>query len=132
MDVPGFTKSNGWLEKWKTKRNVKQFSAAGEDEEVNAETLESCAERLPEILKGYELKDVWNVDEAGLFWLALPDTSLSVSKGRCKGEKYAKQRITVLLILNTLDEKEPPVTIRSSLKPSCFKNMQNKRRPSGS
>ena len=39
----------------------------GEDKEVNAETLESWAKRLPEIVKGYELKDISNADETGLF-----------------------------------------------------------------
>ena len=63
LNVTGFTALNGWLEKWKTRHNVKEFSVAGEDGEVNAETLESWAERLPEIVKGYELKDVWNADE---------------------------------------------------------------------
>ena len=53
LNVTGFTSSNGWLEKWKTRHNVKQFSVAGEDGEVNAETLESWAERSPEIVKGY-------------------------------------------------------------------------------
>ena len=36
LNVTGFTASNGWLEKWKTTHNVKQFSLAGEDGEVNA------------------------------------------------------------------------------------------------
>ena len=67
LTVTGFTASNGWLEKWKTRHNVKQLSVAGEDGEVNAETLEFWAERLPEIVKGYELKDIWNADETGLF-----------------------------------------------------------------
>ena len=31
LNVTGFTASNGWLEKWKTRHNVKQFSVAGED-----------------------------------------------------------------------------------------------------
>ena len=53
LNVTGFTSSNGWLEKWKTRHNVKQFSVAGEDGKVSAETLESWAERLPEIVKGY-------------------------------------------------------------------------------
>ena len=96
LNVTGFTGSNGWLEKRKTRHNVKQFSVTGEDGEVNAETLESWTERLPEIVKGYELKDIWNADETGLFCRALPDKSLSVKKRRCKGGKYAKQRITVL------------------------------------
>ena len=58
LNVTGFTASNGWLEKWKTRHNVEQFIVAAEDGEVNAETLESWAERLPEIVKGYELKDI--------------------------------------------------------------------------
>ena len=82
-------------------------------------------------MKGYELKDIWNADETGLFWHALPDKSLSVSKGRCKGGKYAKQRITVLLIANALGEKETPVIIGHSQKPRCFKNVQDKKRPCG-
>ena len=82
--------SNGWLEKWKTRHNVRQFSVAGEDGEVNAETLESWAERLPEIVKEYELKDIWNADETGLFSRALPDKSLSVKKGRCNGGKICQ------------------------------------------
>ena len=47
LDVTGFTALNEWLEKWKTRHNVKQFRVAGEDGEVNAEALESWAERLP-------------------------------------------------------------------------------------
>ena len=108
LNVTEFTASNGWLEKWKTRHNVKQFSVAGEDGEVNAETLESWAERLPEIVKGYKLKDIWNADETGLFWRVLPDKS------------HAKQRITVLLIVNTLGEIEPPIIIGRSLTPRCF------------
>ena len=84
LNVTGFTVSNGWLDKWKTRHNIKRFNVAGEDGEVNAETLESWAEWLSEIVKGYELKDIWNADETGLFWRALPDKSLSVKKDRLK------------------------------------------------
>ena len=102
MNVTGFTAANGCLKKSETRHNTKPFSVTGEDGEVNAETLESWAKRLPEIVKGYELKDIWNADKTGLFWRALPDKPLSVKKGRCKGRKYVKQRIAVLLIVNAL------------------------------
>ena len=55
-----------------------------------------------------------------------------MKKGSCKGGKYAKQRITVLLIVNALGEKEPPIIIERDLKPRCFKNVKDKRRPCGS
>ena len=41
LQIAGFTALNRWLEKWNTRHNVKQFTVAGEDGEVNAETLES-------------------------------------------------------------------------------------------
>ena len=52
-----------------------------------------------------------------------------MKKGRCKGGKYAKQRITVLLIVNALSEKEPPIITGRSLKLRCFKNVKDKRHP---
>ena len=79
--------------------------------------------RLPEIVRGYELKDIWNADETGLFWRALPDKSLSVKKGRCKGGKYAKQRL--LLIVNAHHYWKKPKT-------KLFKNVKDKRRLCGS
>ena len=57
--VAGFTASNVWLKNWKARRKSK----------LNSES---------EILKGYELKDIWNVDETGLVWRELPDKMLSV------------------------------------------------------
>lgn len=48
--------------------------------------LESWAERLPEILKGYELKDVSTAGETGLFWRALLYKLHSVLRCRYKVE----------------------------------------------
>ena len=76
-------------------------------------------------MKDYELKNVWNADDTGHVRRALSAKSLSVSKGRCNGGKYAKQRIMVLLVVNTLGEKEPPVITGSSAKPRCFKKIQD-------
>ena len=52
-----------------------------------------------------------------------------MKKGRCKGGKYDKQRITALLIVNALGEKKPPIIIRRSLKLRCFKNVKIKDDP---
>ena len=47
--------------------------------------VESWLERLPSIIEGYEARDIWNCDEAGLFWKALPDKGLAEKKKACKG-----------------------------------------------
>ena len=83
-----FNASNGWLQKWKNRHNICDFRISGEDGgDASAGTLKSWAERLPVLVKGYELKDVLNADETGLYWRALPGKSLSVKGKKCKGGK---------------------------------------------
>ena len=53
-----FKALNGWLHQWKTRNNIKQRSIAGESADVSVDADKSWRERLPEILKGYEVKDI--------------------------------------------------------------------------
>ena len=44
----------------------------GESGEVQGSTIDSWKERLPEIVSGYTKENIYNVDETGVFWRALP------------------------------------------------------------
>ena len=68
-----FKASNGWLDRWKKKHNVKRMTISGESGDVSGSTVSSWKERLLEIVAGYRIDDVWNLDETGVFWQALPD-----------------------------------------------------------
>ena len=69
LDLADFKASYGWLEKWK--------SVAGEENACTSEMTASWKEtHLPTILSGYELKDIFNADEFGLFYQAMPNKSL--------------------------------------------------------
>jgi hypothetical protein len=57
--------SNGWLQKWKMRYNIKQVAVSGESGDVRLDTVESWKERLPELLHGYKKEDIWNIDETG-------------------------------------------------------------------
>ena len=46
---------------------------SGESGDVSGATVDSWKERPPDILQGYNAKDIWNLDETGCFWQALPD-----------------------------------------------------------
>jgi len=118
-----FKGSNGWLEKWKRKYNVKQLTVSGESGDVSGATVDSWKERLPEVLQGYAKRDIWNLDETGVFWKALPERGF-VQKGRsCKGGKKSKQRFTIAFIANADGGKEKPVVIWKYENPRCFKNL---------
>ena len=118
-----FKASNGWLDKWKKRYNIRQITISGESGDVAGDTVESWKERLPELLCGYEANDVWNLDETGCFYKALPDKGFGQRKKICKGGKKAKQRLTIAFIANAAGGKEPPIVIWKSKKPRCFKGI---------
>ena len=53
LGKPNFKGSNGWLQKWKVRYNIKQVTVSGESGDVRLDTVESWKERLPELLHGF-------------------------------------------------------------------------------
>ncbi|XP_068742381.1 tigger transposable element-derived protein 6-like [Montipora capricornis] len=97
----------------------------------SAETVESWQERVKEISRGYAPRDVWNEDETGSFWKALPEKSLSEKGKRCRGGKNSMQRVTVAFFVNAAGGKESPVLIGKSKKPRCFSKLKDASHPCG-
>ena len=83
LGVANFKGTNTWLEKWKKCHNVKQMPICGESGDVQEQTFMSWKKRLPEILWGYKKEDIYNLDETGCFWRALPDCRF-VKKGNAE------------------------------------------------
>ena len=104
LELNDFKASNGWLEKWKVRHNIKKIIISGESGEVFGKKVESWKERLPEIVEGYKAEDIWNMDESGCFWKALPDKGLAQKGKSCKGDKKSKQRMTVAFFVNVVGE----------------------------
>ncbi|XP_042903150.1 tigger transposable element-derived protein 6-like [Parasteatoda tepidariorum] len=89
---------------------------------VDKDLCQDWKSRLPIILAGYEDRDVYNLDETGLFFRALPTKSLDEKAEVAKGGKQAKQKLTVCFCANAAFEKEiKPIVIWHSKKPRCFK-----------
>ena len=78
----------------------------GESGEVSGKTVESWKERLPEILEGYTAQNIWNIDETGCFWRALPEKGLAEKGKACHGGKKSKLRVTVALFVNAAGDKK--------------------------
>jgi len=74
-------------------------------------------EVLPEILKDYSPGDVFNVDETGLYWCAIPDGTLSFQSVEAPGSKVANDRMTLFLACNMDgNEKLVPLVLGKSNK----------------
>jgi len=90
--LPGeFKGSNGWLEKFRTRHAISSHVISGESTSVDNSTVEEWSKRLLTIIDGYDKNNIFNADETGLFYRALPDRSLVLKKEECKGGKKVKK-----------------------------------------
>ena len=55
------------VDRWKKRYNVKEMKINGESGDVRGETVDSWKERLPELLRGYPIENIWNLDETACF-----------------------------------------------------------------
>ena len=80
---------------------------------------------LPTILSNYEPQNIFNADEFGLFYQALPKKTLHLKGEKCSGGKNSKIRLTSLAAANMIGEKLPMFVIGKSQKPRCFKHIKS-------
>ena len=74
LDIPNFTANNGWLGRWKKKKNIKYSKMYGEKASANQYGADEWKTNiLPTILNDYDPQDIFNADETGLYYKALPN-----------------------------------------------------------
>ena len=77
-----FSASNGWLQSFLKRHNIKSSILSGEAADVSEDVLDDWVKRLPSILEGYDTKDIFNADETGLFFRTMPSRSYVVKDSR--------------------------------------------------
>jgi hypothetical protein len=123
-----FKGSNGWVDKFKKRHNLKQYHIHGEAASVPLENLETMRENLKQILKNYSPEDIFNCDETGLFWKMKP--CRTISNEQTSGTKQSKDRIMILLTCNaTGSEKLAPLFIHKYENPRVIKNIDKRMLP---
>lgn len=120
--IENFSASNGWLDRFRVRHNIVFRAVCGESADVNQGVVADWKTRVQQITSGYSERDIFNMDETGLFYRAIPDKTLTFKGQQCKGGKMAKQRLTIALCANLCGEKEQPLVIHTAVRPRCFKN----------
>jgi len=66
--------SDGWLSRFKARNSLKQFKFHGEAVSVDQEQVERERRHIWELIEryGYELREIFNMDESGLFYGYIP------------------------------------------------------------
>ena len=88
--------------------------------------MSSWIERLQELTEGYSSENIWNMDESGCFFKALPDAGLVQKGKKAKGGKKSKQCFTTAFFVSAAGQKiDEPIVIWKSKLPRCFKGLRN-------
>lgn len=126
-----FVATDGWLSRWKNRRDIKFKKAHGEKASANSVEAEKWSlTRIPALLERYALEDIYNADETGLYFRATPDGSLTYRHEQIMGSKKAMDRVTVLCCCNaTGSDKRKLLLIGKAMKPRCFKNINRDNLP---
>uniref|UniRef100_H3BDN3 HTH CENPB-type domain-containing protein n=1 Tax=Latimeria chalumnae TaxID=7897 RepID=H3BDN3_LATCH len=116
LDIENFKGSNGWIERFKNRHEMRFKTIVEETASVDYGYLSHSGMKLQ------HKRDLYNVDETGLFHQLLPRKTLA-SSDNCAGTK-AKQQITLLIGAN-MDGSDCmlPLFIGKFGKPRCFKNV---------
>ena len=108
----------GWND-LKKRHGILLHRVHGEANEVNLADAPKSREELRCIISEYELSDVYNMDETGLFYRLEPDATLAT--GPVEGKKKNKERITVALCANATGmDKQKPLLIARTARPRYF------------
>ena len=75
---------------------------------------------FPTFLPNYDLKDIYNTDEFGLFFQCVPNKAYQLKSEKCYVEKLSKIHITA----NAMGDKLLIFVIGKAKNSQCFKNIK--------
>lgn len=125
LNVPSFSGSNGWMEGVKERNSIKFVKTVGERADADTPSAENWTKTvLPQLLETYDENDIYNADEMALYYRALPKHTLTTEKEAPAGVKMAKERLTVLVVVNKNGSDKKLHVIGKFEKPRCFRRVQ--------
>ncbi len=124
MKITNFKASNGYITRFVKRYDIKYESKSGESESVSEILVNEWKTKLIEKYSNYELTNVWNIDETGLFWRLIQNNAYSMPEESKKGFKKSKDRVTLLLV-NADGSERLLVVIGKSREPRYFRGIKN-------
>ena len=106
--------------------NISFKIIGGESKSATKQMVASWNETaLPTRLSKYDLTDIFNADEFGLFYQCLPNKTYHFKGQKCSGGKNSKVRLTGMAAGYATGEKLPMFVISKSKTLRCFKHIKN-------
>ncbi|NWS70157.1 TIGD4 protein, partial [Crotophaga sulcirostris] len=119
----GFRCSNGWLDRFKARHGLALRAQPAGAAGAPAPWYRRA---LPHYLSGYEPKDVFYTQEAGLLYQMLPHDTFAFKGETCSVGELSKERITVVVGANADgSEKLPLLVIGKTKSPGSLKDVSS-------
>ncbi|GAU90782.1 hypothetical protein RvY_03153-1 [Ramazzottius varieornatus] len=121
LQIKGFTGSNGWVHKFMKRYDLGSVVLHGEEASASQDVADSwISNDIPTIIQSYKNEDIFNCDETGTQYRALPKKTLTKKGQKKKGGKVNKERLSVLFCCSAAGKKLPPLIIGNWTKPRFF------------
>lgn len=128
--IENFNCSSGWLWRFQQRHHISSVVVCGEANKVSEKEVTEWIVDFERIRHKYTPRDIFNMDETGIFYNLLPCHTLSIKGQKCHGGTQSKQRLTVVLVCNSDgSEKHQPWVIGKSKNPRCFKHIDKDKLP---
>lgn len=96
-----FVASNGWFDGFRQRENLINYKMSGEKLGADEKAVEPFRLDLKRLIQdsGYQLCQVYNGDETGLFWQLIPKSTFAPggTSSVISGHKQSKKRVTLFL-----------------------------------
>ncbi|KAG8474104.1 hypothetical protein CXB51_034161 [Gossypium anomalum] len=91
-----FNFSIGWLEQFKARHGIKSYRRFGESGSVFMKNIEDALPQIRAKLENFDWKDIYNVDETGLFYRLQANYSLAAKQ--FEGRKRARKNLLLWFV----------------------------------
>ncbi len=85
LGIESFRASNGWLRSFWKRNNIGFNVLSSESRDVDESVASDWKKNLQEACDGYPPEDLFDLDETGIFWRALPKKSFTIKGEAFKG-----------------------------------------------
>lgn len=125
MGKDDFVATEGWFQRWKKRENISFIKTHGEQGEADFSAAQSWFKtHWTDLLSQYSPSDIFNADETGLYFRALPEHTYALKLDKAKGAKTSKERLTIMCCVSMNGEKRKLMVIGKSQNPRCFKGVK--------
>ncbi|XP_069192076.1 tigger transposable element-derived protein 7-like [Procambarus clarkii] len=130
MNIPDFRASEGWLQRFKNRHNIKNRKVCGESLSADTDSVEPFKRKLNDYIITNDLRrfQVYNADETGFNWKCLQNNTLASRLDESvPGRKVNKEKVSAMLCANADgSHRTKSAIVGKSKNPRALKNLMNK------